>query len=183
MLRRIRNFSLCVMKIVRPGESWRDLLTGVVCEESGSELIEFALCIYLWIGLIFGVIYVSLATYTAHYVANAAEDGARYAMVRGSTWAGTTCSSSSVECAATSADVARHVASTLTPGMTTSNLTVSATWPGTDTAGNTCDTANGANSPNCVVKVNVSYNFNLPLPFVNLSAMRMTSTSQMTIVQ
>jgi Flp pilus assembly protein TadG len=183
MLRHIRVLTSRTKKRRYSAGSLRAILTRSAREETGSELVEFSLCIYLWMGFVFGVIYVCMTLYAAHFVANAAQDGARYAMVRGSTWTGTTCSSSSLECAATSDDVANHIASTLAPGLSNSNFSVSTTWPGTNPAGNTCDTANGANSPNCIVQVSVTYNFNFPLPVVNLPAMTMSSTSQMTIVQ
>lgn len=158
-------------------------LNRVVQNDDGSELVEFAISIFVWISFLFGVSWFSMALYAAHFVSNAAADGARYAMVRGSSWSGTSCSSSTLECAATSDDVKGHIVDSLTPGLSSSHLSVTTIWPGTDTAGNTCDTSDGVNSPNCEVKVTVTYSFEYPLPFAKLQAMLMSSTAQMTIVR
>lgn len=57
-------------------------------EDRGSESVEFALSFSLWIGAAFMIMYGSFALYAAHFVANAAEEAGRFAMVRGSSWNG-----------------------------------------------------------------------------------------------
>jgi hypothetical protein len=103
------------------------LLLRLWREESGGELVEFALSIWIWFGITFLIMYGSFALYTAHFVANAADQAARYAVVRGSTWDGVSCASpSSVECTATTTDIANYVVAKLPPGLSSSRLSVSA---------------------------------------------------------
>lgn len=153
-------------------------------DESGAEVVEFALAICVWIAGVFAIMYGSLALYASHFVGNAADEAARYAVVRGSTWSGTSCSSTStLECDATTTDVSNYVISTLMPGLSSSNLTVTTSWPGTTSTGATCDTIYGSNSPNCLVEVQVNYSFSFPLPFLTQYTIPMTSSSEMTISQ
>lgn len=156
----------------------------IASDESGSEVVEFALAVCIWIAAIFAIMYGSFALYASHFVGNAADEAARYAVVRGSTWNGNSCSSSStLECAATGDDVTSYVTSTLMPGMSSTNLKVTTSWPGTTSTGATCDTVYGSNSPNCLVEVQVQYQFSFPLPFLTQHTIPMTSTSEMTISQ
>jgi Flp pilus assembly protein TadG len=53
-------------------------------DETGSSLVEFALSSTVLLMAIFGVLDCSCALYADHYVANAAREATRYAMVRGS---------------------------------------------------------------------------------------------------
>ena len=160
--------------------------THLVCplwEEDGSEAVEFALAFSVWIAAAFMIMYVSFALYAAHFVANAAEEGARYGSVRGSSWNGASCTSNVLDCTASSTDVSNYVKSAVPPGLSTARMNISTAWPGTTSSGDGCDTADGSNSPNCVVKVTVSYTFSFPLPFIPNSSRAFTSTSQMTIVR
>ena len=158
--------------------AWSALL-----DESGSEAVEFALALSVWMAAAFMIMYVSFALYAAHFVANAANEAARYGSVRGSSWNSASCSSSGLDCTASSTDISNFVKNSLPAGLAPSNLNVSTSWPGTTTSGGTCDTADGSNSPNCVVAVTVTYNFNFPIPFITSSARLFSSTSQMTIVR
>jgi len=158
------------------GRSWLQ-------DERGSEAVEFALAISIWMGVAFMVMYVSFALYAAHFVANAALEGARYGSVRGSSWSSASCSSNSLDCTASSTDISNYIKSSTPPGLSTANLSVSTSWPGTTSSGTACDTADGSNGPNCVVKVTVSYNFSFPLPFITNSQRLFSSTSQMTIIR
>src|SRR6202012_5723918 len=83
-------------------------------DEAGTEIIEFAICICLWIGCVFALMYGSFALYAAHFVINASDEAARYAVVRGSSWNGASCSSNSnLDCSATSSDISNFVSSSL----------------------------------------------------------------------
>ena|ERR1700722_16668356 len=152
-------------------------------EDSGSESVEFALSISLWMGAAFMVMYGSFALYAAHFVANAAEEGARYAMVRGSSWTGASCSSNPLDCTATNDDISKYVKGALPPGMSSANLSVSTSWPGKTASGGSCDTEDGLNSPNCLVEVTVTYQFNFPMPFFTQNTLPLKSTSTVTISQ
>lgn len=150
----------------------------------GSQLVEFALCLPILLTVFFGVVYFSFVMYAANFVTNAASDGARYAIVRGSGWKGVACgSTSSVSCTATGTDVSNYVASTLPGGLTSAHLTVSTNWPGTTSAGGRCNTQNGNNSPNCTVVIQTKYVVSFPLPFVSSQGLTVSSSASMTIAQ
>ncbi len=153
-------------------------------EEEGSEQVEFALCVFLWCLAVFAIANGSFALYAAHFVGSAANEAARYAMVRGSSWNGASCASTStLECTATSANVTAFVNGQIPPGILSSQLTISTTWPGTTSSGGTCDTENGVNSPNCVVSVQVSYNLSFPCPFFTNNTIPLSTTAEMPISQ
>jgi len=160
-------------------------LLSILSDETGSELVEFAFSICIVLACMFGILYVSLALYADHFVANAAKEGARYAMVRGSSWGGSACTSTSAySCTATNTDVNNFVKSILTPGLADSDLKVNASWPGTTPSGSTCDTTNGDNSPYCVVEVKVSYSFaSSLLPFIPEKTLAFSSTSIVPITE
>lgn len=153
-------------------------------DESGSEMVEFALSLTVLLMAVFGILGFSLAIFTNHYVANDAREATRYAMVRGSSWAGTSCTTvSTFSCEATNANVQSYVQSITPTGITSSNLTVTTTWPGTTAAGSSCDTTEGSNSPGCLVMVKVSYPFNFLLPFLPNNTFSLSSISSVTIAQ
>jgi Flp pilus assembly protein TadG len=142
------------------------------------------LSISIILAALFGVIYVSMALYTDHFVGNAAKEATRYAMVRGSSWNGAACTTTSTfSCTATSTDITNYVESTMPPGLTTNDLTVTTTWPGTGPSGSACDTTNGNNSPYCSVSVKVSYSFEWFLPFLPQNTLQLTSNSTVAITE
>lgn len=162
-------------------------------EEDGSELVEFALTGTLMVVLLFGVLQWMFAIYAYHFTTYAAQQGARYAMVRGYTWSKNTttnCSSSappsftmSYACTASSSDIQNYVQSLATGGISASNVTINTTnsyvWPGTTPDGATCAQVN---SQGCLVKVTVSYTINF-LPFLKISALPISATSETVILQ
>jgi Flp pilus assembly protein TadG len=152
-------------------------------DDRGSEIVEFAFSICLWMMGAFLVMYASFALYAAHFVANASEEASRFAIVRGSSWNGASCTSNLLDCTASSADIQNYVVNMLPPGLSSSSLTVSTSWPGTTSTGGACDQQDGANGPNCVVQVTVRYNFNFPLPFFAQGTLPVSSSSSMTILQ
>lgn len=160
-----------------------DLLRRLETDDRGSEVVEFAFSICVWMAGAFLLMYGSFALYTAHFVANAADEAARFAIVRGSSWNGASCSSNSLDCTASSTDIQNYVVKMLPPGLSASRLTVSTSWPGTTSTGGACDSQDGANSPNCVVQVTVGYNFSFPAPFLPRKALPLSSSSSMTIAQ
>lgn len=159
-------------------------LARIRLEELGANLVEFALSVSIVLTSIFAVLYFSMALYADHFVANAAKDAARYAMVRGSSWNGATCATTfSYNCTATSTNVTNYVDSTVPPGLAKSDMTVTTSWPGTNPSGTTCDTTNGVNSPYCAVSVDVSYSLSWPLPIFPQKALVLSSTSTVAITE
>ena len=147
-------------------------------DESGATIVEFSITLSLLFTCIFGIMVCSMALYADHFVTDAAKEATRYAMVRGSSWGSTSCSTfSSYSCVATSSNVASFVNSVAPPGISTSRISVTTTWPGKDPTGQTCDSAQGNNSPACVVNVQVQYSFNFLLPFVPFGTIDLSGVS------
>jgi hypothetical protein len=101
-----------------------------------------------WIGLIYGIASASLGVYSYSFVAQAARDAVRYAMVLGSDVTPTSSQ-------ATPSSVKDFVVNKA-HGFAYSSLGVTATWP-TD------------NKPGSIVKVTVTYNYQPLYPFSSAS--------------
>jgi Flp pilus assembly protein TadG len=159
-------------------------------EERGSTLVEFAIAGWLLILILLGVFQAAFAMYAYHFTTYAAQQGARFAMVRGQTWSEnvtTDCGTSAppnftmkYACTALSSDIQNYVQSLATGGINASGVTVNSNnWPGATPDGATCSTTN---SQGCLVKVTVSYTFNF-LPFVSKTALTISATSEKVILQ
>jgi Flp pilus assembly protein TadG len=153
-------------------------LRRIIHNESGSSLVETALSLILLLTAIFGIVYFSEALYTYEFVTYAAQQGTRYAIVRGAHWSSNGCTSTAtLNCNATGANVTSYVQSLAPPGITAGSIVVSPTWPGQAVNGATagCSTAN---NQGCLVKVQVSYSFSFIVPFLPTSAVSFTGTSE-----
>lgn len=150
-------------------------------EENGSSLVELAISASVLLVMIFGIMDVSRALYTWHFVSWAAQSGTRYAIVRGARWSGTSCTSTTtVACAATAANVQSFVQGLAPPGVTSSSVLATTTWPGTTPGGTSCSTANG---DGCLVQVTVTYTFAFLQPFLPSAGITLSSTSEQVIQQ
>jgi Flp pilus assembly protein TadG len=119
---------------------------------------------------------ISLALYTYHFVAQAARQATRYAMVRGSS-----CTTFASACPAQPSDIQNYVRGLGFPGIDSDNITVTTTWP---TTGAACTPSSmPCNNPGNAVQVTVKYNFPLSIPFVPASTLSLSSSSQMAISQ
>ncbi len=172
-------------------------LFRLVREEHGVELLEFALVLPVLILLLFGVFQIGYTMYVYHFTTYAAEEGARYAAVRGQTWSTNTpvscATAAQYECTATPAMIQSYVQSLATPGIVSTNLTIDETstdvWPGLNPDGNNTNCTPNTNSRGCLVVVKVNYAFNsVPtvkmvgfFPYMKLSSMTMTATSKSVI--
>jgi Flp pilus assembly protein TadG len=145
--------------------------------EVGSNIVEMALVSSALLAVLFGIVEISLALYTYNYVSDAAREGTRYAIVRGSSCSVLT------NCGVTSAQIQTYVQNLGYPGLNPANTTITTTWlspsattPVTWTAcGSTC------NAPGDAVQVKVTYSFRLSIPFVPNSTLNLHSTSLMVI--
>lgn len=61
-------------------------------EETGSELVEFALAAIIFFTTVLGIADLSRAMYVYHFVTYASQQATRFAIVHGSTFASTSCS-------------------------------------------------------------------------------------------
>ena len=158
--------------------------------EEGETTLEFALVCIAVLTLMFGIMDFSRLMYCYHFVSEVAREGTRYAMVRGQTFNGTSCSASQLaDCDASSSNLQSYVSGLMPTGMVAANLTVTPSWPGaaisgtTGTCPSTKDNNGNVNSPGCPVSVQVSYKFNFMLPFLpsSLTTYTLTSTSEVII--
>jgi Flp pilus assembly protein TadG len=160
-----------------------------VGDERGSALVEFAVTVPLLIFLLFAVLQGMVAMYVYHYTAYAAQQGARFAMVRGYTWQ-QPCNTSAppnftmvYSCTANTQDIQNYVQSlgAINPSSLTINTTSSYVWPGANPDGATGPCAT-INSKNCLVKVTTYYTFNV-VPFIPFTGVTMSATSEKAILQ
>jgi Flp pilus assembly protein TadG len=164
---------------------WASTYLQRVATDSGSALVEFAASALLLFTLLFGIMECSRAVYIDHFVANAAQEGARYVMVRGGSWSSSCASVTSSSCVATSSNISAFVQSLASGGVTKSNLSVTTRWPGTDATGASClsNSTVPTNAVGCTVTVTVTYAFSYVSPLLPQKSLSLTATSEVTIVQ
>ena len=154
-------------------------------EDEGGSMIEFTISVTVLLMLLFGIVDLSRALYIDHFVSGAAREAARYAMVRGSSFNNVTCSTTSTtSCTATQTAIKSYVQSLAPTGVSTANLTVQATWPGTSPNGNNCVSAvTPNNGPGCTVRVVVTDAFTFAVPYFPVAGLNLSSTSTVAISQ
>jgi Flp pilus assembly protein TadG len=142
--------------------------------ERGSNLVEYGIVLVVMLTMIFGLIDFGRALYAYHFVSEAAREGTRYAIVRGS-------ACTTPGCPASQSSIQSYL-SNVPAGIDPTKLSVTATWNPNDSQ--VCQNAGGnGNAPGCVVEVQVTYNFNFMLPFMPKNTLVMQSSSQMVISQ
>lgn len=155
-------------------------------DQRGGSLVESAISISIFLMVFFAVFDFSIAFYTYHYISDAAREGTRYAIVRGSL-----CSSNSktAPCPATADDIASYIKGLNYPGIDPANYkTISTSWltpSGPSGSGNTfsaCTTA-PCNKPGYQVKVDITYQFPLDVPLWAEQTLKIRSSSAMVISQ
>lgn len=139
-------------------------------------MVEMALSLIILLTILFGLLEICLALYSYHFISDAAREGSRFAMVRGSA-----CAPPGYECNVTGPQVQTYVQDLSFPGINPSNMTVTTTWSAYP-PGAVCATA-ACNDPGDLVTVQVNYNFPLSIPFIAPRTLAMTSTSSMVISQ
>lgn len=144
----------------------------------GQTLVESALSIAIVLVVLMGVLEVTIAMYDFNYVAYAARQGTRWAMVRGSKCTLLT------ECNATAAQIQSYVRGLNYPMIQPSSLIVSTVWMSKSstapTAWTPCTTA-PCNLPGNQVQLEVGYPFTMNLPLVGPVQLNLRSTSSMVI--
>ena len=151
--------------------------------ETGSEVLEFALCANVFFAFLFGFMELCVVLFMMNSVAESARQAARWASVRGTTSSvtsnGTTsCGNPNIStCPAQGTDIQTFAKGL--PGMSTATVTVN--WCNSDgTTG--CTTSQSNAKPGNIVKVKVSYNF-ASVPFVSTAAIKFSSTAEKVIWQ
>lgn len=147
-------------------------------------MVETAFACTIFLAMLIGVFQMMLALYAFHFVADAAREASRYAIVRGSTSCTNTPALSN--CNATSDQIQAYIRGLKYPGIKSDNLTVTTTWKTASTTipttWSTCSSGT-CNAPGNQVKVVVTYAFPFSVPFVPRSTINLTSTSRMVISQ
>jgi Flp pilus assembly protein TadG len=136
--------------------------------DCGSALVEYAIVFLLFMTMIMGTIDFGRALYTYHYLSNVTRDASRWAAVNGSTCKGdNSCNGQGYmdNRPATQSDVQTFIKNQTPPGIDTSRLTTTVTWPISTDSPATC--AATANAPGCTVKVQLNYAFNFVSPLVS----------------
>jgi Flp pilus assembly protein TadG len=156
--------------------SWQKIIR----EDDGQTLVEFSISAFVLFMAMLGIMDFSRALYTYHFVSFAAQEGTRYAMVRGADWSPTCASASSYGCQASAANITSYVQSLAPPGVTASKINVTPTWPKVNADGTSsgCSATATENSQGCMVKVQVTYSFQFLMPFISKSALTMSATSE-----
>jgi Flp pilus assembly protein TadG len=159
--------------------SWKSFLR----EECGGTIVEFAVSAVLLFASFFGIMDFARGLYAYHFVSFAAQEGSRYAMVRGNDWSGACVSATSYGCAASSANITSFVQGLAPMGISSGNISVTPSWPqlNADNSSSGCNTTPTQNSQGCLVKVKVSYTFHFMMPFLPKSSLNMTATSEQPI--
>jgi Flp pilus assembly protein TadG len=135
--------------------------------EEGSSLIEMAVSFTAVFTLFFCFMEICLAFFSEHMISESARDGARYAMVHGASC--TTSSGSS--CTANASAVNTYVSGISWPNIAGGTISPSTTYP------------DGDEAVGHHVQVQVTYTFNVTMPFVPRKTFTLTSTSKETILQ
>lgn len=143
--------------------SGRNRLEG----EEGGTLVEFAVTLPTLFALIFCFITICTMLYTYEMISESAREGTRYAMVRGASCPST----ANPTCEVTATQVNTYVSGLGWPNIGLGALTPNTTYP------------DGNESVGSHVQVEVTYTFNLILPFVPNKTFTFSSTSKATIIQ
>jgi Flp pilus assembly protein TadG len=144
--------------------------------ERGTSTVEFALGAALLFMSVVGIMSMAFALYSYNVVSESAREGARYAIVRGSSCHFATA------CPATAANIQTYVQGLGFPGINTKNLTAATAWAAYPTGG-ACTPNAGCDNPGNQVTVTVSYSFPVVIPFVPHRTLSMSSTAAMVISQ
>lgn len=145
--------------------------------EEGATLVETAVGLVIILTLFIGFLEICLALYISHFVADAAREASRYAIVRGSMSCSTSPNLSN--CDVTSDEIQTWVRSLGYPGVNPQQLTVTTNWP---SSGSDCyPSTSPCNNPGNLVKVDVTYAFPLDIPFWKKATINLSSASEMVI--
>jgi Flp pilus assembly protein TadG len=155
--------------------------------EDGNNLVEYALVFMFFMSMLLGIVDFSRALYSYHFLSNAAREATRWAAVNGAACGAPSSSNPAGDNScngvggmnngpASESDIQTYVTKITPPGVDSTKLTTTASWPG---SGAVCSVVN---NPGCPVDVQVSYNFTFVVPFIRTTPLTLSSTSEMIIV-
>jgi Flp pilus assembly protein TadG len=161
------------------GTALRRIARNLAWDEQGSNLVEQAIVVTMFLALIFGIIDFGRALYTYHLVSSSAREGTRYGTVRGS--ASALCTGTAGGCSPQGDEIGPYLQNAATGiGINPASLQVQVQYYASANMG--C-TANDVYNPGCIVQVRVRYPFRFMFPLLPALTYTMTSTSQMIISQ
>jgi Flp pilus assembly protein TadG len=183
---------------LRGGSQFRRGGRGLLQNE-GATLVEVAVAASIYFSLFFGIIETCLALYTFNFVADAAREGSRYAIVRGANSCNVSSTFSNCNLlptkitSSTNNPILTYIESVHYPGLNASNLSATVTWwvasqnaNGQTSWTTACTAATDANGNPCnnvgnAVKVVVTYKFPWSIPWLPNGTLSVNSTSEMMI--
>ena len=150
-------------------------------DDSGSAIVEMAISSSILFAVFFGVFQFAMGFYAYQYLSDAAREGARWAIVRGST----SCANNGIDhCGALQDDVQTYVRNLGYPGINASNLTATVSYySAPSTSGGNWVLCTGCNNPGKRVKVFLTYAYPLNIPFIPSRTLNLQAVSQMVIAQ
>jgi Flp pilus assembly protein TadG len=143
-------------------------------KEEGTGIVEFAFIVILLLLILFGIMGFGQALYAYHFVNHAAKDATRWAAVNGASCGlDSSCNGSGNmnNGTATAANISTYVQNHVPSGITSANVTTTATWPAQTNSPTICSAAVGTqpktpNYPGCTVQVTVSYPYVFAFPLL-----------------
>lgn len=163
--------------------------------DEGASLVETALASTIFFAVLLGIFQFAMGFYVYHYSSNAARQGSRYAIVRGSDCsANLPAATASFHCNASESDIAAYITGLGYPGVDAAhnlNVAVSSCAGSLHTDANgkptttwsTCARGTSNNNPGDEVQVTVTYTFPLAVPFWKSQSIGISSTSSMVYSQ
>jgi Flp pilus assembly protein TadG len=151
----------------------------VIQDDSGQTMVEFAITLTVFLTAVFTLIELCLVFYTSSTIYECAREGTRYAIVRGSTCLTNGSTGAGASCTVSASAINTYVSRLGYPNAGGGTMTVNTTF----SADGSTFTTTGNNDPNDLVRVQITYNFPIKLPFVPKNTLNLKAQSQMTILQ
>jgi Flp pilus assembly protein TadG len=151
----------------------------MIHDDSGQTMVEFAITLTVFLTAVFTLIELCLVFYTSSTIYECAREGTRYAIVRGSTCLTGGTSGAGASCTASASAINTYVSGLGYPNAGGGAMTVSTTF----SADGSTFTTSGNNAPNDLVRVQITYNFPIKVPFVPRNTLNLKAQSEMTILQ
>lgn len=150
-------------------------------KEGGSTAVEMALSSCVLFTVFFGFFQTAMAYYSYQYLSDAAREGARWAVVRGST----SCANNGIDhCGAVPGDIQRYIRNLGYPGIDPSKLTATVSYYSAPaTSGGDWVSCPSCNAPGNRVKVFLQYSYPMNIPFFPQGTLNLQSVSQMVVAQ
>lgn len=146
--------------------------------ESGQTMIEFAITLGVLLTAVFTLMELCIVFYTYATVSECAREGARWAIVRGSSCKTNGTTGAGASCTASATTINNYVTSLKYPNPGGGTMTATTSF----SADGITFTTTGNNAPTDIVRVQVTYSFPIRMPFVPKNSLSLSAQSQMYII-